>query len=131
MPRPKRKRSVESPPKMEGFKPFGIPMSKLEHVTLLYEEYEAFRLMDYEGLNQTEAAEKMNVSRPTVTRIYNRARKTIAKALVEGNAIFIEGGNYSINENWYRCKKCKKLNKNNESKCKDCESDSLMIINNN
>ena len=38
----------------------------------------------------------MNVSRPTLTRIYENARRTIAKALVEGKMIFIEGGNASF-----------------------------------
>lgn len=38
-------------------------------------------------MNQEQAAECMNVSRPTLTRIYEAARKAIAKAFVEGKAI--------------------------------------------
>jgi len=51
---------------------------------LNFDEYETIRLLDYEGLMQEEAAERMNVSRPTLTRIYENARKTMAKAFVEG-----------------------------------------------
>ncbi len=65
----------------------------LSSVSLLFDEYEAIRLLDYEGMNQDQAALQMNISRPTLTRIYEKARKTIAQALVEGNMIVIEGGN--------------------------------------
>jgi len=37
---------------MEGFKPFGVPLKKLEPVILLFEEYEALRLLDYLGMTQ-------------------------------------------------------------------------------
>ena len=92
MPRPKQCRRVVSPPLMVGFKPFGVPRSMVEEIVLKYDEYEVIRLLDYEGMLQEEAAEKMNVSRPTLTRIYESARKTIAKAFVEGKMIVIDGG---------------------------------------
>jgi len=109
MSRPKNSRNVHTAPVMEGFRPFGIPTSELEPVVLSFDEYESMRLTDYEGLDQQQAAEKMKVSRPTFTRIYKSARRTIAKAFVEGKAIFIEGGTITSEENWYRCKKCGKL----------------------
>jgi len=116
---------------MEGFKPFGIPMTDLEPVILLYEEYESIRLSDYEGLTQEQSAEKMNVSRPTFTRIYEKARRTIAQAFVEGKAIFIEGGNYHTEDCWYRCEKCLKLNISEiETKsCNYCQSNTLRRLN--
>ena len=131
MPRPKRHRLVSSPPIMEGFKPFGIPMKDLEPVVLLYEEYESIRLSDYEGLKQVESAERMNVSRPTFTRIYEKARRSIAQALIEGKAIFIEGGNYHTNDYWYKCESCSKLNisKTETQSCSYCRSDSLRVLN--
>jgi len=46
-------------------------------------------------------AENMNISRPTFTRIYNRALKQIAKSFVEGREILIEGGNYGPEKDWY------------------------------
>src|SRR4030066_2172794 len=106
MPNRRRFRRIKMPPKMEGFKPFGIPMRELESVDLLYEGYGALRLADYEDLTQEEAAEKMNISRPTFTRLYDKARKSIAKAFVEGKAIIIQGGTYISDDYWYRCDDC-------------------------
>jgi predicted DNA-binding protein (UPF0251 family) len=51
-------------PNVNLFKPAGIPARFLERVSLTYEELEAVRLKDLEGLEQEEAAKKMNVSRP-------------------------------------------------------------------
>lgn len=131
MPRPKRKRIVGNPPVMEGFKPFGIPLSDLEPVILLYEEYESIRLCDYESLTQEQSAERMNVSRPTFTRIYEKARQTIAQAFVEGKAIFIEGGNYHTEDCWYKCENCQKLNVSQTeiSACKYCQSEVVRRLN--
>jgi uncharacterized protein len=131
MPRPKLKRMIVNPPIMEGFKPFGIPMTELEPVILLYEEYEAIRLSDYEGLTQEQSAGQMNVSRPTFTRIYEKARRTIAQAFVEGKAIFIEGGDFHTDDCWYRCDNCMKLNIHSceTETCNYCHSKSLRKLN--
>lgn len=123
-----------NPPRMIGFRPFGIPLCEIEEVTLKIEEYESFKLIDYDMHSQDEAAELMNVSRPTFTRIYNRALKAIIKAFVEGKAIVIEGGNYQFDKEWFRCKKCYKLIEGleNHIKCSDCEifgSEELINLN--
>lgn len=135
MPRPKQDRKISNPPLMKGFKPFGIPRRMLNSVKLLYDEYEAVRLLDYEGMNQDQAAVQMNVSRPTLTRIYEKARKTIAQALVEGNMIVIEGGNVQFDREWFRCRRCYKLvgGLENHVHCKDCTTfndEELIPINN-
>ena len=132
MSRPKRSRTVVNPPIMEGFRTFGIPMKNLEPLILLYEEYEAIRLLDYEGLTQLQSSEQMNVSRPTLTRIYEKARRTIAQAFVEGKAIFIEGGNYHTDDFWYKCENCLKLNISKEviNECTYCDSENLRMLNN-
>ena len=70
------------------------------------EEYESIRLSDYEGLTQLEASKRLNVSRPTFTRIYDAARKKVAKAFVENKSISIEGGDVVFKENWYYCNHC-------------------------
>lgn len=134
MARPQIDRKICNPPKMKGFKPFGIPLSRIETIKLTYEEYESIRLVNYDMLSQEMAAEKMNVSRPTLTRIYNRALKTLAKAFVEGKAIVIEGGNYKFDNSWYRCKKCFTLIEglNNHVKCDNCHdynNDELINLN--
>ncbi|AUS04264.1 DUF134 domain-containing protein [Pseudotamlana carrageenivorans] len=96
MPRPKKKRKINYPPKMLGFKPFGIRFCDSEPVLIQYEEYEAVKLVVYDGLSQDVAAEKMEVSRPTLTRIYNSALKKIGQAFVEGKSILIKGGILSL-----------------------------------
>jgi predicted DNA-binding protein (UPF0251 family) len=120
------------PPPMEGFKPFGIPMRKLEPVVLLYEEFEAIRLADYENLTQEEAARKMNISRPTFTRLYDKARKNIAKAFVEGKAIFIQGGTYVTDDYWYKCSHCQEtmISMKPVKHCRKCDSDNIIQLNN-
>ena len=134
MPRPKQERRICNPPIMQGFKPYGMHRQLLSSVSLQIDEYETIRLLDYEGMNQDEAAVKMNVSRPTLTRIYENARKTIAKALVEGKMIVIEGGNVQFEKQWFRCKKCFKLigGIDNHVPCKNCKSfgnEELTLIN--
>ena len=134
MPRPKQHRTISTPPMMLGYKPFGIPRSALDSVTLLYDEYESIRLLDYLGMNQEQAAEQMNVSRPTLTRIYENARKTIAEAFVTGKMILIEGGEVRFDKQWFRCKRCYKLVEglDNHTRCRNCPSfntDELTPIN--
>lgn len=116
---------------MEGFKPFGVPLKNLEPSILLVEEYEAIRLVDYENLIQEEAAERMGISRPTFTRIYDRARKTIAAAFVEGKAILIQGGNYSTDDYWFRCNNCKEvmITLKPINNCRRCHSDNIISLN--
>ena len=116
---------------MEGFKPFGIPIHELEPVILLFDEYEALRLADYLGLAHAEAARRMNVSRPTFTRICDKARRTLATALVEGKALFIEGGSYQTEDYWYRCESCWKLviSANETDACPFCRAASLRRLN--
>lgn len=104
MARPRRKRCVAGLPVMKGYKPVGIPMRELSSVILHYEEFEAIRLCDYLGLKQEEAALRMHVSRPTLTRIYEKARRTIATAFAEGKAILIEGGDWQTEEEFNRLK---------------------------
>jgi len=131
MPNRRRYRRIKMPPRMEGFKPFGIPMRELESVDLLFEEYEALRLADYENLTQEEAAKKMNISRPTFTRLYDKARKNIAKAFVEGKAIFIKGGTYIADDYWYRCENCHEtmITVKPAKNCRDCDSDNITRLN--
>ncbi|BDX39423.1 hypothetical protein CYCD_27780 [Tenuifilaceae bacterium CYCD] len=107
-PRAKRIRKVLSPPLIKGFKPYGLnsEKQKIEPITLLYEEYEALRLCDYDMYNHLQASEIMNVSRPTYTRIYGSARQKIAKAFVEGRQVTIEGGKVYFDSDWYHCKEC-------------------------
>ena len=69
---------------------YGVRGRKTNEVILHLEEYEAIRLLDYQNLTQEEAAVYMDVSRPTLTRIYEEARNKVATAFVEGRDLISE-----------------------------------------
>ena len=96
MPRPRHFRRVGCLPQANFYKPRGIPLSVLQHITLTVDELEAIRLTDLEGLYQEQAAKKMNISRQTLGRILESAHKKIADALVNGKALSIEGGRIEL-----------------------------------
>ncbi len=52
-------------------------------------ELEALRLVDLEDLSQEEAGKRMGVSRGTVWRLLQEARRKVTQALVEGRPIRI------------------------------------------
>ena len=91
MPRPCKKRMNCRKAKHNCFKPAGVPMRKSEVIELALDELEALRLADVEGLKHEEASEKLEISRPTFTRILASARNKAATAITEGKALIIEG----------------------------------------
>jgi predicted DNA-binding protein (UPF0251 family)/predicted Fe-Mo cluster-binding NifX family protein len=97
MPRPKKCCAVHAIPDVTYYKPRGIPMRQLKEMYLTLEGFEAIRLADYQGMDQQQAAEHMQVSRATFGRILSQARHTVAQALVHGMALSIQGGNYAVN----------------------------------
>ena len=107
-PRLKKARKVLEPPPIKGYKPYGPESGNQagSPVYLLFEEYEALRLSDYDRLNHHKASLMMQVSRPTFTRIYASALRKIAKAFVEGRQIAIEGGKVYYDSDWYHCRAC-------------------------
>lgn len=96
MARPTLCRFVKNTPNISFFKPQGIPMRELEELSVNIEGLEALRLADMEGLNASQAAEQMRISRHTFGRLLAKTRRVVAEALVEGKAIRIEGGNYAL-----------------------------------
>lgn len=106
-------RRVESMPRFTVFKPAGIPHSCLEEVVVKLEELEAIRLKDRLGLEQEECAERMGVSRPTFQRILIEGRGKIAGALLEGQAIRIEGGNYCLGQG--QCRRTERRSKGSDA----------------
>lgn len=134
MARPKAIRKMVTPPKFKGFKPYGYYSEELEPVTMLFEEYETIRLCDYELYSQAETAEFMCVSRPTVTRIYESARRKVALAFAEARAIVIEGGKVYFDEEWFRCINCGSHFNNPDKKtdlknCPVCNSKLISKVN--
>jgi len=106
MPRRKRLRKVVAPPGFKGYKPYGNRHGNKNHVDLLYEEYEAIKLADYDLMNHLEASKLMGVSRATFARIYESARRKIAHALVEAREIRSVFGNAVMDKSWYECSNC-------------------------
>ncbi len=95
MPRPSKRRKVCKLPGTKEFRPVG-ELHDEAIVTLSVDEFEAVRLIDRQGFSQEECGRYMQVSRTTVQTIYNSARKKIARALVEGMTLRINGGNYRL-----------------------------------
>jgi len=119
--RPKKIRFVGVNPIFRVFKPAGIQTDSLENVEMTLDEFEAIRLVDFEGLDHLEASELIGVSRPTLSRLVERSRKKIADALVNGKALVIEGGIVEF-VNHQRCGRCGKMHpgfggKNRKNRC--------------
>jgi len=96
LPRPRKHRTLSRMPRPAIYKPAGVALDGLRLITLLHEELEAMRLADLKGLTQAEAAEHMAVSRSTFQRILSRARRQVALALAEGQALQIKGGTFDV-----------------------------------
>jgi len=75
----------------------------LQQIVITVDELEAMRLADFLEMTQEEVAQKMQVSRPTVTRMLSRAHRAVAEALVHGKAICIQGGDYRVGHQCQRC----------------------------
>lgn len=91
--RPKKYRLVRQNPKISQFSPRGRP-GRPDEVVLTMDEFEAIRLADFMGLNQTKAAKSMHISQQTFSRILKRAHISVADGLVRGKIIKIQGGQY-------------------------------------
>lgn len=96
MARPMKWRKVCCLPENAEFGPIGMHGGKEEPIIMTVDEYETIRLIDLEGFTQEECAKQMNVGRTTVQGIYMEARKKLAKSLVNGERLFINGGEYRL-----------------------------------
>lgn len=92
--RPRKRRRVCAMPNHKVFGPLKGPING--EIILSVEEYEVIRLIDFEGLEQQECAERMEVARSTVQRMYSEAKKKVADSLVNGKVLRIEGGDYLL-----------------------------------
>jgi len=93
--RPKKYRIVRTDPKISLFSPRGKP-GRPDEAEITIDEYEAIRLADYMGLPQKEAAQSMHISQQTFSRILKKAHKAVAKGLINGATIKIQGGQYVV-----------------------------------
>jgi len=97
---------VKEPPLLELFKPVGTSLKKANKVIMTLDELEALRFADYRQLEHLEASKKMNISRPTFTRLINKARHKLAQVLLDGCVLKIEGGNVEFRGTVHQCQDC-------------------------
>ena len=101
--RPRVRRIIEGTGESRCYKPCCCLGEENEGVSLKPEEIELIRLIDLEGLEQEEAAERLGVSRKTAWRDLHDARRKIADALVNGKGIEMAGCTKAAEG---RCPKC-------------------------
>ena len=101
MARPSRCRKICFEPTYDSFIPEGI--SNGEKIILTLDEYEVIRLIDLNKLTHEQASKQMNISRTTVSEIYEIARYKIANSLVHGRPLLISGGNYQLCQGEQNC----------------------------
>lgn len=111
MPRPIKCRKVCCLPRINEFVPAQENKPSDEIVIMTVDEYESIRLIDNEDFSQEECSEYMKIARTTVQQIYNNARKKIARAIVDGLVLKIEGGEYRLcdgKEEYCGCGGCRR-----------------------
>lgn len=91
--RQRRRRNLCFEPRVYHFKPQGVPLRGLQTIKLLAEEIEALKLYHIDGLDQISAAQQMDVSQPTFSRILNSAYQKVSRALINSYAIEIQPKN--------------------------------------
>lgn len=106
--RPKKTRIVHCSPEERIFIPKCKASMENSRVHLTLDEFEALRLCDCEGLEQAEAAENMQISRPTFSRILSSARRKVSDGLIHLKEIRIEGGCCQIDYPFPRKKNIKR-----------------------
>ena len=94
MSRPQRCRRICHEPKFAEFSPDCI--DNTEVIRLSLDEFEVIRLVDLEKQTHEQCAIQMEISRTTVTEIYESARGKIADCIVNGRRLIIAGGNYRV-----------------------------------
>jgi predicted DNA-binding protein (UPF0251 family) len=132
MPRPQDNRIVHEPPLYTDFKPIGIQGHSLQQVLLTLDEFEAVRLADYKGLSHAEAADEMDISRSTFSRLVEKARKKISGFMIEGKRLTIEGGSVHFRNNIIQCQNCGHMFRttisSTISECPACQSKNLINL---
>lgn len=87
--RPMKPRILGIDPISNHFVPMSSNKKDNDPINMSYDELEALRLVDYEGLTQEETAKRMGISRGTVWRCLDSARRKTARMLVEGRELKI------------------------------------------
>ena len=88
-------RYIQKMPKIAQFSPRG-KIGRPDEVELRVDQFEAIKLADHQGFDQSEGASAMGLSRPSFGRILRQGRKVLADALVNGKTIRIRIGSVQV-----------------------------------
>jgi predicted DNA-binding protein (UPF0251 family) len=114
------------------FKPVGIKGQDLQQIQLTLDEFEAVRLTDQLGMSHESAADEMEISRSTFTRLIEKARKKIADFIIQGRMLIIEGGSIHFRNNIIRCLDCGHMFRTtieqSTTNCPSCDSKNLFNL---
>ena len=88
-------RFIQKMPQIIQFSPRG-KAGRPDEIELRIDQFEAIKLADLLGYNQSEGALHMGLARPSFGRILRQGRKIIAEALVHGKIIRIRIGNVQV-----------------------------------
>jgi predicted DNA-binding protein (UPF0251 family) len=130
MSRPQYNRIVNEPPLFSHFKPIGVREQDSKQIALTLDEFEAFRLADQLGYSHALAADEMEISRSTFSRLVEKARKKIADFIILGGVLTISGGSVHFRLNILQCRDCGHLFRvqldHDISECPECHSGKIL-----
>lgn len=81
-----------------------MPPAKGGKVELMADELEAIRLTDVEQMSQSEAAQIMGISQPTLHRVLKEGRKKLGIAVLENREVKVTGGEHTMRR--FKCFEC-------------------------
>ncbi len=130
MPRPQFNRIVHEPPLYSQFKPLGVRGQDVKQIVLSLDEFEAFRLADQLGYSHAQAADEMEISRSTFSRLIEKARKKVADFIILGGLLTIGGGSVHFRVNILQCRDCGHMFKvkfeHDVTECPECKSEKIL-----
>lgn len=103
MARPKKERVICAVPRFRDFAP--TDHTGTDTQTMCFDEYEVIRLHDLEHFSQEETAKQMLISRPTVTELLASAHEKLARMLVTGDRLKLQGSSCVVCEIGKNCPK--------------------------
>ncbi|MFO7967512.1 MAG: DUF134 domain-containing protein [Archaeoglobaceae archaeon] len=78
--------------------------AKSGKIELMADELEAIRLTDVEQMSQSEAAQIMGISQPTLHRVLKEGRKKLGVAVLENREVKVAGGEHTLRK--FKCFDC-------------------------
>ena len=93
--RKKKVRYIQKMPKSSQFSPRG-KAGRPDEVELKIDQFEAIKLADHQGYDQSEGAKSMGISRPSFGRLLREGRKIVADAIVNAKIIRIRTSDVQV-----------------------------------